>query len=105
MFPDTSGVLNGPLTGEYKMFPDGGTPIAEIKDSGSSIGTLALGEWCSADAARLLDTKCKVPCSILDMPFGLQATDRFIDALRTIAGTSVPDEIAMERGTLGGFDF
>lgn len=100
LFPDTSGVLNGPLTGEYKMFPDGGTPIDEIKASGSSIGTLALGEWCSADAARLLDTKCKVPCSILDMPFGLQATDRFIDALRTIAGTSVPDEIATERGTL-----
>ncbi len=100
LFPDTSGVLNGPLTGEYKTFPDGGTSIEDIKNSGSSIGTLALGEWCSADAARLLDTKCKVPCSILDMPFGLQATDRFIDALRTIAGTSVPDEIAVERGTL-----
>jgi nitrogenase molybdenum-iron protein beta chain len=100
LFPDTSGVLNGPLTGEYRMFPDGGASIDDIKNSGSSIGTLALGEWCSADAARLLDTKCKVPCSILDMPFGLQATDRFIDALRTIAGTSVPDEIAAERGTL-----
>lgn len=100
VFPDTSGVLNAPLTGEYKMFPDGGASIDDIKNSGSSIGTLALGEWCSADAARLLDTKCKVPCAILDMPFGLQATDRFIDALRTIAGTSVPDEIATERGTL-----
>jgi nitrogenase molybdenum-iron protein beta chain len=100
MFPDTSGVLNGPLTGEYKMFPDAGATITDIKDSGNSIGTLALGEWCSADAARLLDTKCKVPCSILDMPFGLKATDRFVDALRTVAGTSVPDEIMMERGKL-----
>ncbi len=100
MFPDTSGVLNGPLTGEYKMFPDGGASIESIKGSGSSIGTLALGEWCSADAARLLDTQCKVPCSILDMPFGLKATDRFVDALRTVAGTSVPDEIATERGQL-----
>jgi nitrogenase molybdenum-iron protein beta chain len=100
MFPDTSGVLNGPLTGEYKMFPDAGAAIDDIKDSGNSIGTLALGEWCSADAARLLDTKCKVPCSILDMPFGLSATDRFVDALRTVAGNSVPDEIMMERGKL-----
>jgi nitrogenase molybdenum-iron protein beta chain len=100
MFPDTSGVLNGPLTGEYKMFPDAGATIDDIKNSGGSIGTLALGEWCSADAARLLDTKCKVPCSILDMPFGLQATDRFIDALRTVAGTSVPEEILVERGRL-----
>ncbi len=100
LFPDTSGVLNGPLSGEYNMFPDGGTTIAELKSTGDSMGTLALGEWCSADAARYLDTKHKVPCSILDMPFGLMATDRFIDALRTVAGTTVPDEISVERGQL-----
>jgi len=100
LFPDTSGVLNGPLSGEYKMFPDGGTTVAELRSTGDSIGTLALGEWCSADAARYLDTTCKVPCSILDMPFGLMATDRFIDALRTVAGTTVPEAIAVERGQL-----
>ena len=100
LFPDTSGVLNGPLSGEYKMFPDGGTTVAELKSTGDSKGTLALGEWCSADAARELDKKCKVPCSVLDMPFGLMATDRFIDALRTIAGVSIPDEIVNERGQL-----
>ncbi len=100
LFPDTSGVLDGPLSGEYKMFPDGGTTIAELKSTGDSLGTLALGEWCSADAARYLDTQHKVPCSILDMPFGLMATDRFIDALRTVAGTTVPDTIAVERGQL-----
>ncbi|MCK9174673.1 MAG: nitrogenase molybdenum-iron protein subunit beta [Desulforhopalus sp.] len=100
LFPDTSGVLNGPLSGEYKMFPDGGTTIAELLSTGDSIGTLALGEWCSADAARLLDKKHKVPCSVLDMPFGLKATDRFIDALRTVAGVTVPDEVSVERGQL-----
>ncbi len=100
LFPDTSGVLNGPLSGEYKMFPDGGTTVAELKSTGDSIATLALGEWCSADAARALDKTHKVPCQVLDMPFGLKATDRFIDALRTVAGVSVPDEIALERGQL-----
>ena len=100
LFPDTSGVLNGPLSGEYKMFPEGGTTVAQLKSCGDSIGTLALGEWCSADAARWLDAKCKVPCSVLDMPFGLMATDRFVDALRTIAGVSVPEEISHERGQL-----
>jgi len=100
MFPDTSGVLDGPLTGKYAMFPKAGATIKQIKASGGGIGTIALGEWCSAEAARLIDTKCKVPCSVLDMPFGLKATDRFIDVLRTVAGTSVPDEIAIERGKL-----
>ena len=33
LFPDTSGVLNGPLTGEYSMFPKGGTTVAELKGS------------------------------------------------------------------------
>ncbi len=100
LFPDTSGVLNGGLTGEYKMFPDGGTSIADLKASGDAIGTLALGELCSADAARWLDTQCKVPCTVLDMPFGLKATDRFIDTLRMVGGTTVPDSIAFERGQL-----
>jgi nitrogenase molybdenum-iron protein beta chain len=100
LFPDTSGVLNGPLSGEYKMFPDAGTTVAELKSTGDSIGTLALGEWCSADAARYLDSAHKVPCSVLDMPFGLKATDRFIDALRKVAGVTVPDEVAQERGQL-----
>jgi nitrogenase molybdenum-iron protein beta chain len=100
LFPDTSGVLNGPLSGEYKMFPDGGTTIEELKATGDAIGTLALGEWCSADAARELDTQNKVPCKVLDMPFGLKATDRFIDALRIVGGVTVADELTMERGQL-----
>lgn len=100
MFPDTSGVLNGPLSGEYAMFPEGGVTVRELRSAGDSIGTLALGEWCSADAARWLDARHKVPCSVLDMPFGLAATDRFIDALRTIAGVSIPEQVAHERGQL-----
>ena len=100
LFPDTSGVLDGPLSGEYTMFPKGGVTVQELKGCGDAIGTLALGEWCSADAARWLDSKCKVPCSVLDMPFGLKATDRFIDALRIVAGTTVPDEVTYERGQL-----
>jgi len=100
LFPDTSGVLNGPATGAYKMFPEGGTPVADLKAAGDAMGTLALGEWCSADAARFLDTKHKVPCRILDMPFGLKAMDRFVDALRVVAGVPVPQEILTERGQL-----
>ena len=100
LFPDTSGILNGPLSGEYKMFPEGGVTIEQLRSSGDSIGTLALGEWCSADAARFLDTNNKVPCRVLDIPIGLKATDRFVDALRIIAGVSVPEEVTHERGQL-----
>ena len=62
MFPDTSQVLNGPLTGKYKMFPEGGVTIEALKKTGSSSGTIALGRIASMPAARALDAKCKVPC-------------------------------------------
>ena len=100
MFPDTSGVLNGPLTGKFNMFPDGGVTVDELKTTGSSLGTVALGKLASGPAARALDSKFKVPCELLDLPFGLKATDRFIDALRQVAGVSVPSSIDFERGQL-----
>jgi nitrogenase molybdenum-iron protein beta chain len=100
MFPDTSRVLNGPLTGRYKMFPDGGVTIEDLKKTGSSMGTVALGRTASLAAARALDAKCKVPCEILGLPVGLHGTDAFVDTLRRMAGVSVPDALNLERGQL-----
>jgi len=100
MFPDTSGVLNGPLTGKYRMFPEGGVTIPELKLTGSSMGTLALGKLASGSAAKALDAKCKVPCELLDLPIGLHGTDMFVDILRRIAGVNVPDSLNSERGQL-----
>ena len=100
MFPDTSNVMNGPQTGKYHMYPTGGVTIQELIETGSSMGTVALGPLASGPAARTLDTKCKVPCEILNLPIGLTATDIFIDTLRRIAGVTVPDSINIERGRL-----
>jgi nitrogenase molybdenum-iron protein beta chain len=100
MFPDTSKVLNGPLTGKYKMYPEGGVTIDQLKETGSSRGTIALGELATGAAARALDAKCKVPCQVLNLPIGLQDTDIFIDTLRRMAGVNVPDAIDLERGQL-----
>lgn len=100
MFPDTSKVLNGPLTGKFKMYPEGGVTIDQLKETGSTRGTIALGELCAGPAARALDTKCKVPCQVLNLPIGLHDTDVFIDSLRTMAGVNVPEEIDLERGQL-----
>ncbi|WP_321416003.1 nitrogenase molybdenum-iron protein subunit beta [uncultured Desulfobacter sp.] len=100
VFPDTSGILNGPLTGKFVMFPKGGTSISDIKSAGDSMGSIGLGAWASADAVKSLDTQYKVPCQVLDLPIGLLATDRFVDALRTMGGVSVPDSITRDRGRL-----
>lgn len=98
LFPDTSGVVNGPLDGKFHMYPKGGTPITDIIAAGDSRYTMALGRTASLPAAKLLDTKCKVPFEIMDVPVGLRATDQFIDSLRKIAGVGVPESLMMERG-------
>lgn len=100
MFPDTEYVLNGPQTGKFEMFPKGGVTIEELKTTGSSRGTVALGKLASGPAAKALDNKCKVPCKILDLPIGIKATDRFVDTLRKMSGVNVPDLISIERGQL-----
>lgn len=100
MFPDTSNVLNGPQTGTYKMFPDGGVTIDELRRTGSSKATIALGKLASSPAATALEAKCQVPYELLDLPIGFQATDRFIDALRKVGQVQVPQSIMTERGRL-----
>ncbi len=100
IFPDTSGVLNGPLNGKFRMYPEGGVTIDNLKRTGSSKGTIALGYTASMPAARALDSKCKVHCEILDLPIGLHDTDIFIDTLHRMAGVSVPESLNFERGQM-----
>jgi nitrogenase molybdenum-iron protein beta chain len=100
LFPDTSDVLDTPQTGKHHLFPKGGVTIPELRSTGDSRATIALGQFASGPAAEALDAKCKVPCQVLDLPIGLMATDRFVDALRKTAGVSVPDAITDERGRL-----
>jgi nitrogenase molybdenum-iron protein beta chain len=98
MFPDTSGVLDAPLTGKYEMYPKGGATVAEIRDAGNSSLTLALGAFASNDAADLLQEKCGVTGIPLKLPIGLKATDDFVMAIKDWFGVEVPASLATERG-------
>ncbi len=100
IFPDTSDVLDAPLTGKHQFYPKGGVTIPELRSTGDSKTTIALGSFASAPAGEALDSKCKVPCKTLELPIGLLGTDRFVDTLRTVAGVAVPDSITEERGRL-----
>lgn len=97
MFPDTSKVLNSSMDGKFVMYPKGGAKVEEIISAGDSKVTLALGRFATGIAAKLLDTKCNVPCELLDLPIGLSATDRFIEMLSKYSGKSVPDSLRFER--------
>lgn len=100
VFPDTSDVLDTPQTGKYEMYPKGGTTIPEMESMGDSKRTIACGYFCSMDAAKMIERKSKVKFDLVDIPYGLKATDRFVQALSKAAGVSVPVEISDERGRL-----
>jgi nitrogenase molybdenum-iron protein beta chain len=100
LFPDTSDVLDTPLTGKFTMYPKGGVAIERLKRTGDSYATLALGAYGSLAAAEELDAKHKVHFETLDIPYGINATDRFMTALRATSGRPVPVSVADERGRL-----
>ena len=99
VLPDTSGVLDGPLDGEYHMYPSGGTTIPEIKSMGDSMATIALGHFAAHPAGIALENKHHVPAAFLELPIGVAATDAFIQNLRPY-GNGVPAELEIERGRL-----
>lgn len=98
LFPDTSNVLNSPQTGKYDMYPKGGTTIEQLRSTGQSQFTVALGPLATMAAARLLDTKCKVPCDIINLPIGVRNTDIFLETVRQHTSAGIPESIRIERG-------
>lgn len=100
MFPDQSGVMDAPMTGDYAMYPKGGTTIPEIVGLGDCEMVLALGELTSEEPASVLERKCKVPYTLLPLPIGIEATDKFVMELAHISSAEVPYELEEERGQL-----
>jgi len=99
-FPDQSGVLDAPMNGKYEMYPEGGTPIEDIRNLGDSNALIALGEIISVEPANLLEKKWKVPFTLLPMPVGVAYTDQYVMALQEHSKHEVPAELEAERGRL-----
>jgi nitrogenase molybdenum-iron protein beta chain len=100
VFPDTSNVLNTAMTGDYRMYPDGGVTVESLMRTGSGQATLALGAFASEAAAGMLETKCGVPFQLLDLPLGISATDRFVQAVMDITGAEPSPGMLDDRGRL-----
>ncbi|SFR58317.1 nitrogenase component 1 [Anaeromicropila populeti] len=100
MLPDTSGVMDSPMTGKYEMYPKGGTLIDDIKELGGCIKTVALGVQTSEPSAEVLRKQCGVEYVSMPLPMGVEATDNFIMELQKISKEEVPYEIEEERGQL-----
>lgn len=100
MFPDTDGVFDAPMTGKHVFYPKGGAKIEDIERAGDARESFALGRVATLAGFEQLKTDHGVGGQILDLPIGLAATDRFVDALRNAYAVEVPDSLTDERGKL-----
>ncbi|MGE9289847.1 MAG: nitrogenase component 1 [Puniceicoccales bacterium] len=98
--PDASDVLDTPYDGHYKMYPDGGTKVSDLREMGHTMLSIGLGPLASTAAVTALEKKCGVEGKIAELPIGIRATDAFVNALRVAGDTAVPKWLDSERGRL-----
>jgi len=114
IFPDYSDTLDNPCWEEYKIIPDGGTPLPDLKRTGSARTTIEFGYVFNEGRRRgsmkesngvvtggeWLDVHCGVCNHQIGMPIGIKETDRFFDMLKKFSGKEVPEHYVLQRGRL-----
>jgi nitrogenase molybdenum-iron protein beta chain len=96
---DHSDTFDSPVTGDYVMYP-GGTPLDEAADAINAVGTILLQEASTRKTAELVRHAWDGPATVLPLPVGVAATDRFVAEAARLAGVEVPEEVTAERGRL-----
>jgi nitrogenase molybdenum-iron protein NifN len=97
--PDVSGSLDGHMPEAWLGTTLGGTPLAELRELGGAVHTLAIGEQMRP-AAEALQQRCGVPFTLFDRLTGLTATDAFVRQLSMLSGHAVPARLRRQRSQL-----
>jgi nitrogenase molybdenum-iron protein NifN len=114
LFPDYSDPLDNPNWDDYKLISDGGTPVSEIRRTGSARASIEFGyvfhqgnmHGRVSNAKTLftggewLDINCGVCTHKIGMPIGIKETDRFFEKLKKFSGNPVPERYELQRGRL-----
>ncbi|MBF2003927.1 MAG: nitrogenase iron-molybdenum cofactor biosynthesis protein NifN [Chlorogloeopsis fritschii C42_A2020_084] len=97
--PDLSASLDGHLDDSYSPITGGGTTLVQLHKVGSSVFTLALGE-SMRNAAKILQHRFGTPFEVFTELTGLEPTDRFLQFLAELSGSSVPEKYRRQRRQL-----
>nr|WP_155750631.1 nitrogenase iron-molybdenum cofactor biosynthesis protein NifN [Scytonema sp. UIC 10036] len=97
--PDVSASLDGHLDDSYSAVTGGGTTLAELRQIGSSLFTLALGESMRG-AAESLQKQFGIPYEVFPQLTGLNAVDHFLQGLVDLSGHEVPEKYRHQRRQL-----
>ncbi len=99
ILPDLSGSMDGHVPDNFSPTTLGGTTLTELRITGASEFTLAIGEHMR-DAAQMLKDKCGVPFEVLETLTGLDACDRLMSLLTGKSGRPAPNKYRRQRSQL-----
>ncbi|HRD35499.1 MAG TPA: nitrogenase iron-molybdenum cofactor biosynthesis protein NifN, partial [Rhodocyclaceae bacterium] len=99
VLPDLSESLDGHVPDGHVATSLGGTKLDAIRQMGTSVLTLALGEQ-TRPAAEALRVRCGVPYRLFERATGLEATDTLIAALMEAGGCEAPFWVKRDRSRL-----
>jgi len=102
LLPDYSDTLDGQALDTYNKIPAGGTPIASIRSTASSMGSIEFGRTIlhRKTAASFLEAEFGLPAHRLGMPIGVRETDMFFHCLEQLSRRDTPVKHQAERGRL-----
>lgn len=97
--PDLSLSMDGHLDDSYHTVTSGGTTLAELREIGSSVYTLALGESMRS-TAETLQRQFGIPYEVFPSLSNLDAIDDFLEGLADLSGLPVPAKYRYQRAQL-----
>lgn len=102
VLPDYSDTLDGPALVKYEKIPAGGTPLAQVRASGSAKASIEFGRTLQGreTAAAFLEERFGVTSYRIGSPIGLRESDAFFEALEKVSCQSTPANHREERGRL-----
>jgi len=102
LLPDYSETLDGETWEDYQKTPQGGTPVELIRGMGNGAGTIELGAGITANqsVAGYLQNTFGVPGMTMNIPVGIDLSDKFISAIENYSGKTVGERFKKERGRL-----
>ena len=95
---DNSDVWDTPTDGEFRMY-DGGTKLEDVEAAVHAKATISMQEFCTEKTLPMIAAHGQETVA-LNSPIGVEGTDKFIMEVARLAGVSIPDSLAKERGRL-----
>jgi len=99
LLPNLGGSLDGHLEDTFQATTSGGTTLAQLREMGSSIFTIALGESMRG-AAEILEQRLGIAYEVFPHLTGLAANDNFLQALSILSRNKVPEKYRRQRRQL-----